>query len=179
MFIKGATYPLELLSDAQRLADEAAKYLCTDGREATTPEERTFARAAIFTAFTFVESLLIELTQTCLADSATCPSAKADIEQQLRKGKANISRTIKEWPLQLGKKKVHGLAEFGAFKKLRQLRNHLTHPKLQPLEPSAPSQDQLLQVANAKNAAWAVSEVKNMARALYSSFGATVPPEVR
>ena len=158
MFIQGATYPLELLADAQRLAEESAKHLQTDGRSTTTPEERTFARAAIFTAFNFVESLLIELTQTCLADLTTCPSAKTDIEDQLRKGKANISRTIKEWPLQLGKQKVHGLAEFGAFNKLRQLRNHLTHPRLQPLELTAPTQDQLLQEANAANAAWAVAE---------------------
>lgn len=179
MFIQVPTYPLELLADAQWLSEEAAKHPQTDGRLTTKSAERAFARAAIFTAFNFVESLLIELTETCLADPATCPSVKIDIENQLREGKASISRTIKEWPLQLGKQKVHGLAEFGAFKKLRQLRNQLTHPKLQPLDPNAPTKDRLLQETNAANAAWAVAEVKKMGRALYQSFGAIVPPEVK
>jgi hypothetical protein len=177
MFVQGATYPLELLADAQKLASEAAKHSSGSPRS-PGPEERPFARAAIFTAFNFVEALLIELTQSCLADPAACPSVRADIEGQLRTGNANISRTIKQWPLQLGKRKVHGLAEFGAFKKLRQLRNHLIHPTLQPVDANAPTQDQLLQEADAMNAAWAVAEAGKMGRALYQSFGAAVPPEL-
>jgi hypothetical protein len=179
MFLQGATYPLELLGDADRLAKEAARHLCQDGRQVTTPAERTFARSAIFTAFNFLESLLVELTQQCLATGSANATVQTEIEADLRKGNARISRTIKEWPAKLGKASVHGRAEFRAFCKLRRLRNNLTHPKLQPLEKTELTQDQLLQEANARNAAWAVAEVKKMGRALYSVFGVRVPPEVQ
>ena len=179
MFLQGATYPLELLGDADRLAEEAAKYVCADGRKTTTPEERTFARSAIFTAFNFLESLLIELAQGCIANGGVSTIVQAEIEDALREAKANISWTIKEWPKKLGKTEVHGRSEFREFCNLRRLRNRLTHPKLKPLEANDLSQDQLLQEANALNAAWAVAEVKKMGRGLYAAFGVPVPPEVK
>jgi len=179
LFLQGATYPLELLGDADRLAKEAAKHPCQDGRKITTPEERTFARSAIFTAFNFLESLLVELTQGCLAAGGVNPAVQAEIEADLKHGRAKVSRTIKEWPTKLGKQSVHGRAEFGGFRKLRRLRNNLTHPKLQPLQVREPTQDQLLQEANAVNATWAVAEAKKMGRVLYSVFGVRVPPEVQ
>ena len=176
MFLKGATYPLELLSDATTLAKEAKKHVSEDGR--TTPLERAFSRSTIFTAFNFLESLLIELTQECLRLPSVNSVAKSEIENALRDAKASISWTIKDWPVMLGKKPVHGLAEFGCFNKLRQLRNNLTHPKLDPIQPTELTQDQLLQAANATNAAWVVSEVKKMGKALYQAFGVSIPPEV-
>ncbi len=179
MFLQASTYPLELLGDADRLAKEAAKHPCRDGRGITTPEERTYARSAIFTAFNFLESLLVELTQECLAVGGASNSVKAEIESDLKHGRAKVSRTIKEWPVKLGKSPIHGLAEFRGFRKLRQLRNNLTHPKLQPLQPNELTQDQLLQEANAAIAAWAVAEAKKVARVLYSAFGVRVPPEVQ
>jgi hypothetical protein len=179
MFLQGATYPLELFADADRLAKEAAKYLCQDGRNTTTPEERTFARSAIFTAFNFLESLLVELAQGCLAAGGVNPAVQAEIESDLIHGRARVSRTIKEWPTKLGKLAVHGMAEFSGFRKLRRLRNNLTHPKLQPLQGHELTQDQLLQEANAANAAWAVTEAKKMGRVLYNAFGVRTPPEVK
>jgi hypothetical protein len=111
--------------------------------------------------------LLIELTQECLRHPSVNPVAKWEIENALRDAKASISRTINKWPEKLGKKPVHRLAEFLSFNKLRQLRNNLTHPKLDPMKQTELTQDQLLQEANATNAAWAVLEVKKMGKALY------------
>lgn len=179
MFLQGATYPLELLGDADRLAKEAAKHPCEDGRKTTTRDERTFARSAIFTAFNFLESLLIELTQECIAKGGVSATVQAEIEDALREAKANISWTIKEWPKMLGKAEVHGRSEFREFCNLRRLRNRLTHPKLRPLDANELTQDQLLQETNAAKAAWAVAEVKKMARVLYDVFGVSVPPEVQ
>jgi hypothetical protein len=179
MFLQGSTYPLELLGDADRLAKEASKHPCQDGHGITTPEERTFSRSAILTAFNFLESLLIALSQGCLAAGGVSATVQAEIESDLEHGRANVSRTIKEWPAKLGKSPVHGQAEFGNFCKLRRLRNNLAHPKLQPLQPNELTQDQLLQEANAANAAWAVAEAKKMARVLYCVFGVRVPPEVQ
>src|SRR5260370_23625323 len=178
MFLQGATYPLELLGDAERLAKEASKYPCQDGREITTPEERTFARSAIFTAFNFLESLLVELCQGCIAAGGVNAAVRAEIESDLKKGNARISRTIKEWPAKLGKSPVHGRAEFCGFRKLRRLRNNLTHPKLQPLQVNELTEDQLLQEANAANAIWAVAEARKMGRVLYSVFGVKVTSQV-
>lgn len=178
LFLKGATYPIELLGDAERLAQEASKHACQDGRKLTTPEERTFARGAIFTAFNFLESLLVELTQQCLATGGVDSEVRAAMEGDLRKGNARISMTIKQWPKKLGKAEVHGRSEFKGFHKLRRLRNNLTHPKLHPLQPNELTQDELLQEANAVNAIWAVTEAKRMGRLLYSVFGVGVPPEV-
>src|SRR5258708_7535535 len=101
LFLQGPTYPLELLGDAERLAKEAAKHPCHDGRTITTPEERTYARSAIFTALNFLESLLVELTQQCLAAGGVNSGVQAEIEGAFRKGNARISRTIKEWPKKL------------------------------------------------------------------------------
>src|SRR5262249_13700940 len=150
--IRIGSYPLELLGDAERLANEAAQHLCQDGRKITTPEERTYSRSAIFTAFNFLESLLVELAQECLAAGGVNPSVRAEIESDLRKGNARISKAIKQWPKKLGKCQIHGRAEFRAFRKLRRLRNNLTHPKLQPLQANELTQDQLLQEASAANA---------------------------
>lgn len=177
LFLQASTYPLELFGDADRLAKEAAKHPCLDGRNITTPEERTFARSAIFVAFNFVESLLIELVQRCLASEEIDEAIRIEINDALKNAGASISRTIKEWPAKLGKTEVHGRAEFRDFKPLRQLRNNLMHPKLQPMEPNELSHDALLQEANAQKAAWAVGEVKKMGRALYEAFGHAVPPE--
>ena len=179
MFLQGATYPLELLGDAGRLAAEAAKHSYQNDHKITTPEERTYARSAIFTAFNFLESLLVELTQGCLAAGGVDTTVQAEIESDLKHGRGNVSRTIKEWPAKLGKSPVIGRAEYGGFRKLRRLRNNLTHPKLRPLQAGELTQDQLLQAANAANAAWAVAEVKKMGRVLYSTFGERVPPEMQ
>lgn len=179
IFLQGSTYPLELLGDAKRLANLAAQFLCQDGREITTPEERTFARSAIFTAFNFLESLLIDLAQGCLASGAVSESIKAEIESDLKNGKASISKTIKEWPEKLGKSPIHGCAAFCEFSKLRRLRNKLTHPKLHPLSAADVTQDELLQEANAANAAWAVTESKKIGRLLCNSFGVRVSPELQ
>jgi hypothetical protein len=142
LFLKAATYPLELLSDAKHLAEEAQKHASPEGK--TTAIERTYARGAIFTAFNFLESLLIELIQTSLRDPALSPQVKQEIEDALREAKASISWTYKEWPAKLGKQPVHGLSEFGQFRQLRQLRNNMMHPKLDPLQPTELTQDQLL-----------------------------------
>lgn len=177
--VKVSTYPLELLGSAIRLAEESAKYPLNDGRQIPSPEERAYARGAIFTAFNFVESLLIELSQECLRDPNVNAAVKAEIEDRLKKGRASISRTYNSWPQKLGKPAVDGLPEFANFEALRILRNNLTHPKLDRLKNDDLSQDELLRKANAATAAWAVAEVKKMGRALYKSFGVPVPPEVQ
>jgi hypothetical protein len=66
MFLMGATYPIELFNDAAFLRDQAKAKVAErldDGRNMPTPGERALSRAAIFTAFNFLESLLIELAQ--------------------------------------------------------------------------------------------------------------------
>lgn len=180
MFIKRSTYPLELFADADRLAAAATKHVNNDGNKTTTPEERTYSRSSVFTAYNFIECLLVELTQAHLADdeNEVAEGVRVEIEVALREAKAKLSETIKTWPALLGKEPVHGKSEFGSFQKLRRLRNNLTHPKLQPLGPNELTQDELLQEANADNAAWAVTEVKKMGRVLYTAFGVDVPPEV-
>jgi hypothetical protein len=94
MFLKAATYPIELFYDAVFLRDQAkaevAKRL-DDGRNLPTPNEHAFSRAAIFTSFNFLESLLIELAQ----DHVTNGPGKGTVYGQtviddLKNGKANI-----------------------------------------------------------------------------------------
>lgn len=179
VFLQGATYPLELLADAERLAKLATTHRASDGRPITTPEERTFARAAVFTAFSFIESLLVELVQQCIAAGGADQAIKEEIEKDLKAGRASISRTIKEWPAKVGKSPIHGRAECREFKSLRQLRNQFTHPKLQPLAECDLTQDELLQKANGDTASRAIAEVKKIAKVMYEAFGATVPPEVQ
>ena len=137
------------------------------------------SRGRDLVAFNFIESLLIELIQERLRESSVSSEVKREIEKALRNGRAAISSTIKEWPVKVGKSPVHKLPEFACFDELRQLRNNLTHPKLDPLKENELNQDQLLQRANAKKAAWAVSEVKKMGKALYQSFGIPVPIEIQ
>lgn len=191
MSILGATYPLELLADAIRLARDAANQ---EQRPTASPEERSYSRAAIFTAFNFLESLWIELVQerirvphhevkshwkrNCRLWTSRRRSTREIIEGQLRSGRASISSTIREWPQLLGLQELHSRAEFRSFKEFRQLRNRLIHPKLDPLVPGEPNQDELLRLANRDKAAWAVTESKRMAAVLYRQFDQRVPPEV-
>lgn len=179
LFLKATSYPLELLCDANRLAAEAAKCRRPTDQKTTTPEERSFARSAIFTALNFVESLVLELTQQCLATGRVDSAVQREIEGNLRSRNAGLAKIIKRWPEMLGKKAVHGWSEFRQFKRLRQLRNKLIHPNPKPLLPDDLTQDQLLQEVHTEKAAWAVDEVKKMGRRLYISFGVDVPPEVQ
>jgi hypothetical protein len=78
----------------------------------------------------------------------------------------------------LGATPVQGLAEFGEFRNLRRLRNNLVHPKFDTLGTKELTQDELLREANAARAAWAITEIKKMARVLYTAFGVQLPPEV-
>jgi hypothetical protein len=97
----------------------------------------------------------------------------------LKNGKANISRTMQEWTLQLTGKDVLGNHRCREFKSIRGLRNQLIHPKLEPLEAHELTQDQLLRRANAEEAAWYIGQVNLIAVALYMAFKQPVPPEVQ
>jgi hypothetical protein len=105
MFMQAATYPIELFSDAVFLRDQSAKDETEnplDERGIPGPSQRAFARAAIFTAFNFLESLLIELSQERASNGPLKGSSVAQgILDDLRDGKAAISRTMKEWPVAL------------------------------------------------------------------------------
>jgi len=61
--ILGATYPIELYNDAKALRDRARASKGRTHDNSPVPEERVYSRAAIFGAFNFLESLLIELAQ--------------------------------------------------------------------------------------------------------------------
>jgi hypothetical protein len=63
MVMKGATYPLELFNDARFLRDRARAVRGRGLANIPVPEERVYSRAAMFTAYNFLESLLIELAQ--------------------------------------------------------------------------------------------------------------------
>ena len=133
----------------------------------------------IFTAFNFIESLLVELTQQCLAADGVDSTVQQEIEQALQNATPSISWTYKLWLKMLGKPEVHGCSEFREFCNLRKLRNNLIHPMLEPLRADQLTQDQLLEEVNAAKAAWAVDEVKKMGRRLYTNFGVRIPPEVQ
>ena len=179
LFLKTTSYPLELLCDAKRLAAGAAKYRRPDDQKTKTPEERTFARSAIFTALNFVESLGRELTWQCLEAGGVDAEVQRQIEVDLRSRRPGVAKIVKEWPELLGKKAVHDSSEFGQFETLCRLRNNLIHPNPEPLRSDELTQDQLLQEVNAEKAAWAVGEAKKMGRRLYANFGVEVPPEVQ
>lgn len=179
LLLKATSYPLELLCDANRLAAEAAKYQRPDDQKTTTPEERTFARSAIFTALNFVESLGRELTWQCLEAGGVDAEVRRKVEDDLGSRRAGVAKIVKRWPEMLGKKAVHDSSEFGKFETLCTLRNNLIHPNPEPQRSDEFTQDQLLQEVNAEKAAWAVGEAKKMGRRLYTNFGVEVPPEVR
>jgi hypothetical protein len=183
MFLKGATYPIELFHDAVLLRDRATAEVANrldDGRNLPTPGERAHSRAAIFASFNFLESLLIELAQDHVTNGPGKGTPYGQIVlDDLKNGRANISRTMQEWTLRLTGKDVLGNHRCREFKAIRQLRNQLIHPKFEPLEAGELTQDKLLRRANAEEAAWFVGRVNLMAVALYMAFHQPVPPEIR
>lgn len=183
MFLKGATYPIELFNDTVFLRDQARAKVAErleDGRNMPSPSERALSRAAIFTSFNFLESLLIELAQDYVTNGAgnRTPYGQT-VLNNLKNGKANISWTMQEWTLNLMGKDVlqdHRCREFNA---IRGLRNQLIHPKFEPIGTHKLTQDQLLLRANADEATWFVGQVNLMAVALYIAFKQPVPLEVQ
>ena len=133
-YLKGATYPIELLLDAERLAEEAAKCRRPSDPETKTAEERPFARGAIFTALNFVESVGLDLTCQCLEAGEVDPEVQEQFVNKLKKGSPGVGKMIQEWPKLLGKEEVLESPEFIAFKELRELRNKLVHPNPQATE---------------------------------------------
>src|SRR5262249_24896296 len=91
--------------------------------------------------------------------------------------KANLAKTIGEWPVVLGVGKVTDKPGFEKFEEVRLLRNNLTHPKFEPRKLSTPTQDQLLDLTNGANAKWVVEEVGKMLAALRTAFSLPVPQE--
>jgi hypothetical protein len=179
LVVLGATYPIELLSDADALATQAAEERSAnppDHRDIPPPLERAHARAAIFTAFNFLESLLIELAQEHIQSGQASSGAATTIAQDL-KNRKGISATYRSWPLALFNKDSSAEAEFTHFEDIRELRNQLVHPKLVP-SLGARSQDDLLKIVTADRASRVIAEVSKMASVWFTWFGKSVPPEV-
>ena len=183
MFIQTETYPIVLLNDAVRLVEQAKagkSERSNDGRNIPSPSERAFSRAAIFTSFNFLEGLLIELAQDRIKVGPThCPHCNNTIQDDLKSARAEISRTLREWPTMLLGKCLLGMSEFGAFREIRVFRNHLIHPKYERFESHEPSQDDLLKECTSFKAEWILSEICKMAEILYREFGKATPPELR
>jgi hypothetical protein len=180
LVMKGPTYPFELFSDAKTLRDQARASEARDHRNIPGPAERAFSRAAIFTAFNFLESLLIDLAQDYVTNGPGAGTAYGQaMLHDLTHGNASISRTIKDWPINLVGKDVHGSHHFREFSVIRSLRNQLIHAKLEPLNPNELDQNQLLRRANCDEAAWVFGQICIMAAALYVAFGQKPLPEVQ
>jgi len=128
------------------------------------PGNTAYSRATIFTAFNFLQCLLIELSQECakIGSAAGTPCGQAVLDD-LRDGNASISHTMKEWPTNLVGQNVHGTHHFREFCVIRGLRNQLIHAKLEPLKTNELTQDQLLRRANCDEAAWVFGQVCIMA----------------
>src|SRR4051812_5345295 len=81
LFLQVSTYPIELFYDAVFLKEQATAAMRQrpdDGRNPMpTPSERALSRAAVFTAFNFLESLLIELSQDYVTNGAGKDTAYA------------------------------------------------------------------------------------------------------
>ena len=133
---------MALLIDAVHLVKQAqtGKLERSDnGRDIPSPSERASARAAIFTSFNFLEGLLIELAQDRIKNGQThCTYCNNTIIDDLKNAKAQISHTPKNWPLMLLGKDLLGESEFGSFREIRVLRNHLIHPKYETFNSEDP-----------------------------------------
>jgi hypothetical protein len=186
MSLQGETYPLMLLTDAYTLqklaADSHLADLSEDRPLIPRLGERAAARAAIFTAFNMVESVLIDLSQACIAEDTTGlinAAHKGEITRLLNEGKGNISTTIKDWPRKLCNANVHDdrRHNYREFERIRVFRNNLIHPKLEPASPAVPDQTSLLMQCTAANAMRIIIELAQTAKVLYSVFGKPIPPE--
>jgi hypothetical protein len=180
MSVLGSTYPLELLGSATQLRDHARDAAGgRDFRNIPTVTERAYARGAIFTAFNFLESLLIELVQDHVTNGpiAGTPDAMAILDD-LKEGRTKISTTMQDWTVRFAGGDIRRDHRFTNWKVIRGFRNQMVHPKLEPLDVGDLTQDQLLRRANAGEADWFLGEVSRMAEALYAAFGKRVPPEV-
>ncbi|MEX1232202.1 MAG: hypothetical protein WEB58_18295 [Planctomycetaceae bacterium] len=174
------TYPIMLLKDAIYLVKEAeaGRAKRADNREIPSPMERAAARAAIFTAFNLLEGLLIELTQKRISNGPTkCSHCNETILEELKSARASVSRTITEWPLTVLGVCIAGMAEFGKFKEIRILRNHLIHPKLETQANSERTQDDLLKECNSQRCKQVLYEIVRMCNVLYTVYGQSVPQE--
>jgi hypothetical protein len=181
MFVAVETYPLVLLNDAvalYKMAREGQKQRSEDGRNLPSVPERAAARAAIFTAFNFLESLLIELTQEHIRTAQVCAHCIDSIHDDLKHARAEISRTYKQWPIMVTGKCVAGDAAFAPFKEIRQLRNELVHPKLDTYDARERTQQELLETCTAGTAKDIVTKLCKMAAVLYTAYGKPTPPEV-
>lgn len=174
------TYPIELIKDAMELCREAEQAARARPRpEICSPEERRYARSAIFTAFNFVESLLTELVQGRIRDDGSaCAHCAARIQQDIQSGRASISRTIYDWPKMLTGKDLSFEPVFQRFEKHRLFRNNLVHPTLVPAKKGALDQDSLLKATSAQEAREFVQGMKDVAAKLYVAFGAHVPRDL-
>ncbi len=180
MGLLAATYPLELLSSATHLRNLAKDAKgARDFRNIPPEMERAYARGAIFTAFNFLECLLIELTQDYVTNGPGrgTPDGIAMLDD-LKEGRARISETMKDWTCKFAGGDIRRDHRFTNWKVVRGFRNQLVHPKLEPLDNSDLTQDQLLRRANADEADWFLGEICRMAEALYAAFGKRIPPEV-
>lgn len=182
MYLHAETYPVALLNDAIHLLKQAQAgklERSNDGRDIPSLSERASARAAIFTSFNFLEGLLIELAQDRIKTGPVhCMHCNHAIQDDLKNARAEISRTLKDWPMMLIGKCLLGRSEFGLFRDIRVLRNHLIHPKYETYGPKEPTQDKLLKSCNASEAARILTEICKMAKVLYQEFGKGVPTEV-
>lgn len=179
-FVAGETYPIMLLNDARRLVEKAFEGNAKRTNELgiPSPEERAAARAAIFTSFNLLEGLLIELTQAKIAAGGTkCSHCDDAILDELKEARANISRTMTEWPIKVLGVCVTGQSEFGRLKEIRTLRNQLIHPKLETQKKDERSQDDLLKECNADRSKEILHEICRMCKVLYTVYGQRVPPE--
>lgn len=177
--VAGATYPIELLLDADSLVGQAAQARHDeppDERNIPRSKERANARAAIFTAFNFLESLLLELAQDYIRTGSASSTERSKIEGDISK-RRGISTTYDKWTKLLFKKKSSKAREFANFEYIRDLRNQLVHPKLVAPAPTR-TQDELIRVVTADLSGRIVAEVSGMAKVWYVWFGKPVPPEI-
>ena len=175
--MRGPTYPFELLNDAKTCAPGAGIHgkrlpQHPKPRGASVLPSRDFHRIQ-FPGKSADRAVQDHVTN---GPGAGTPYGQTVLDD-LRDGKASVSRTMKEWPINLVSKDVHGSHHFREFCVIRSLRNQLVHPKLEPLNPNELNQDQLLRRANCDEATWVLGQICIMAVALYKAFGVRPLPE--
>ncbi|MES2789827.1 MAG: hypothetical protein V4719_09405 [Planctomycetota bacterium] len=177
-----STYPKELIGNAVELSKLATSEVPRRPRpEMASFTERGFARSAISTAFNALESLLIDLTQWYieknLAAKTICKHCASRINWELRDQKANISRTLFEWPGVLFDVDLSKDPDFKKFENIRNFRNNLTHPLLTPFSDKKLDQTTLLLATTAERAHQVIEDIAKMACTLHTVYGVPVPPE--
>ena len=162
-----------------RIAQEGVKQRSDDGRDIPSLQERAAARAVIFTAFNFLESLLTDLTLKRIGEGPTrCGHCDTGIQRDIEQGRTEFANMLRTWPLMVLGKCLEGGPGFAQANRLRATRNKLIHIKLADVDKREDLQTEMLLEANAKDARWFLKEACKMAKGMYEAYGFPVPPEI-